>query len=338
MHGKIAVEEHFALAETAGYAARHGGSGYWSELGNLLLEFHDRRLAAMDRSGIEMAVLSLNAPAVQQTMAVGFAIDLARRTNDFLAEQVARRPDRFAGLAALPLQDPDAAALELQRCVRDLGFKGTLVNGYSQTPNAMLYYDLPQYRSFWAEVERLDVPFYLHPRDGMVGRNQPYEGHAWLVGSPWSFGEETALHALRLMGCGLFDQHPKLQIVLGHLGERIPYDLWRLDHRLSKIPDRPAEREMAHYFRSSFHVTTSGNFSTPTLIQAISTVGVDRVLFAVDYPFEENEQASDWLDGAGLSELDQLKIGRLNALSLFKLDCRALDDRPIEEPSSQSRC
>jgi 2,3-dihydroxybenzoate decarboxylase len=204
--------------------------------------------------------------------------------------------------------------------IRDLNFKGALVNGYSQAEGTVFYYDLPQYIPFWGEIERAGVPLYLHPRDGTPGRDQPYEGHPWLIGSPWSFGEETALHALRLMGSGLFDKYPKLQIVLGHLGERIPYDLWRLDHRLSKIPDRPAKHPMSHYFRSNFHITTSGHFCTSSMMQAISVVGVDRILFAVDYPFEDNESAAAWFDQLGLAEPDQAKIARLNALALFKLN------------------
>ena len=111
------------------------------------------------------------------------------------------------------------------------------------------------------------MPFYLHPRDQLPSRRQAYEGHPWLVGSPWGFADETAIHALRLMGCGLFDEFPKLQIVLGHLGERIPYDLWRLDHRLNKVPNRPAKRTMGEYFRNNFHITTSGHFCTPSLIR-----------------------------------------------------------------------
>ena len=316
---KIAVEEHFALPGSLGAATRHA-SPYWAELGGKLTDFDERRLAAMDRAGIELAVLSLNAPGVQHLLRAEEAVDLARRANDRLAEEIAKRPTRFAGLAALPMQDSEAAARELDRCVRDLGLKGALVNGYTQAEGGALYYDLPQYLPFWAEVARLGVPFYLHPRDALPARDAAYEGHRWLIGSPWSFAEETALHALRLMGSGLFDRHPSLQIVLGHLGERIPYDLWRLDHRLAHIPGLPFKRTMTEYFRSNFHIATSGHFSTPSLMQAILTVGADRILFAVDYPFEQNEQAAAWFDHAGLSEPDRVNIGRRNAVALFKLD------------------
>ena len=320
MQGKIAVEEHFAIPDTTDRSLRYQ-TDYWSGLQAKLLDLHDRRLAEMDRTGIEIEIISLNSNGVQSILDAAKAAQLARKANDALAESAAKRPDRFAGFAALPMQDPQAAALELERCVRDLKFKGALVNSFSQVGSAdsAVYYDLPQYRPFWAAVEQLGVPFYLHPRDPLPSRRQAYEGHPWLIASPWGFAEETAMHALRLMGCGLFDEYPKLQIVLGHLGERIPYDLWRLDHRLAKVPGRPAKRKMGEYFRENFHVTTSGNFCTQSLIHAILTLGADRVLFAVDYPFEDHAQAASWFDAADIAEADRRKIGRGNAAALFGL-------------------
>jgi 2,3-dihydroxybenzoate decarboxylase len=325
MQGKIAVEEHFAIPETIKDAVRYPNSNYWDDLRGQLLDIHDTRLARMDQAGIEMAVLSLNSNAIQGIANVASAVATARKANDFLAEQIAKNPARFAGFAALPMQDPEAAALELARCVRDLGFKGALVNGFSQitTDDTAVYYDLPQYLPFWAAVEKLAVPFYLHPRDQLPSRRQSYQGHPWLIGSPWGFAEETALHALRLMGSGLFDKHPKLQIVLGHLGERIPYDLWRLDHRLAKVPNRPAKRTMTEYFRSNFHLTTSGHFCDQSLLLAMLVVGADRILFAVDYPFEEIAHGASWMDRANISESDRIKIGRSNAVRLFGLPLRS---------------
>jgi gamma-resorcylate decarboxylase len=320
MQGKIAIEEHFAIAATTDDTARWPTS-YWAGLNAKLFDLFDQRLAEMDASGIEIAVLSLNADGIQAIPDGAKAIETARLANDALAQAVAKRPKRFAALAALPMQDPQAAAAELQRCVRELKFKGALVNGFSQigSIDTAIYYDLPQYRPFWAEVERLRVPFYLHPRYPLPSRRPAYEKHPWLVASAWGFAEETAIHALRLMGSGLFDDYPKLQIVLGHLGERIPYDLWRLDHRLAKVPDRPAKRSMGEYFRSNFHVSTSGHFSTPSLIHAILTLGADRILFAVDYPFEDHAQGCTWFDTADIAELDRKKIGRSNAMRLFGL-------------------
>ncbi|SED71469.1 gamma-resorcylate decarboxylase [Rhizobiales bacterium GAS191] len=322
MQGKIALEEHFALEETTGNSEQYAMVGSWNDLRRRLLDFHDQRLASMDKCGIEMSVLSLNAPAIQAIPNVAQAVEIARRANDLLAEEVAKRPDRFAGLAALPMQSPDEAARELSRCVKDLGLKGALVNGFSEagSSDTVIYYDLARYLPFWATVEELGVPFYLHPRDPVPSRSQMYEGHPWFVGSAWAFGVETAIHALRLMGSGLFDRHPRLQIILGHLGERIPFDVWRTDHRLGKSPRGiPAKKKMAEYLRSNFHITTSGNFRDQTLLSAMLEVGADRLLFSVDYPFEENEEAAQWFDSVPVSETDRIKIGRTNAIKLLKL-------------------
>jgi 2,3-dihydroxybenzoate decarboxylase len=323
MQGKIALEEHFAIEATLA-DSQVFGAHVWSELGPRLTDFQDRRLTFMDASGVELMILSLNAPAVQAIHDVKRAITVAREANDVLATEIAKRPDRFKGFAALPMQDPDAAARELTRCVTELGFVGTLVNGFSQagSTNSALYYDLPQYRAFWREVARLDVPFYLHPRNPLPGAIPGYDGHNWLLGPNWAFHAETAVHALRLIGSGLFDEHPTLQIILGHLGEGLPAYLWRIDHRNDwmKAPHRyAAKRWVADYFRENFVLTTSGNFSTSALTQAIAEIGVDRVLWSADYPFEAISDAAEWIDAAPLSEADRVKIARTNALKLFKL-------------------
>jgi predicted TIM-barrel fold metal-dependent hydrolase len=221
--GKIALEEHFAIQETLQDSAIFVPGDYWEELKYRLFDFHEKRLKLMDEYGIEMMLLSLNAPAVQAIPDPKKAHEIARRANDFLAEQVAKRPDRFQGLAALAMQDPDVATRELQRCIKDLGFKGALVNGFSQVvdPNSAVYYDLKQYWPFWAEVEKLDVPFYLHPRNPLASDARIYEGHSWLMGPTWAFGHETATHALRLMGSGLFDEYPRLAIISRSYGRGI---------------------------------------------------------------------------------------------------------------------
>ena len=272
----------------------------------------------MDRHGIALSILSLNSPAIQAIPDPRAAAETARRANDALADAIARRPDRFAGFAALPMQDPEAAALELTRSVRDLGFKGALVNGFSERGGAVLYYDDAIYLPFWSVAEQLGVPFYLHPRDPLPSREPIYEGHPWFRGSAWAFGAETAMHALRLMASGLFDRHPRLTMILGHLGEGLPYSVWRIDHRLGKSPRGiPAKRTMADYLRANFYLTTSGNFRTPTLVNAIAEVGADRILFSVDYPFEDAADAASWFDTAEISEEQRRRIGRENAARLF---------------------
>ncbi len=324
MQGKIALEEHFAIQDTLQDSAGFVPDSYWTELSARLLDIHEQRLQLMDKHGIEMMLLSLNAPAVQAIPDPQKANDIARRANDFLAEQVAKRPNRFQGLAALPMQDPDMAIRELQRCVKDFGFVGALVNGFSQVrdPNSAVYYDLPQYWPFWGEVEKLDVPFYLHPRNPLPSMAQIYEGHPWLLGPTWAFGQETAVHALRLMASGLFDKYPRLAIVLGHMGEGLPYSMWRVDNRNAwvKVPPRyPAKKKLAEYFQANFYLTTSGNFRTQTLIDAILEVGADHILFSADWPFENIDHAADWFDAATISESDRRKIGRTNTEKLFKL-------------------
>jgi gamma-resorcylate decarboxylase len=323
MQGKIALEEHFAIEATLA-DSQVFGAHVWGELGPRLIDFQDKRLRLMDASGVEWMILSLNAPAVQAIHDVPRAISVAREANDILAAEIAKQPKRFAGFAALPMQDPDAATRELTRCVKELGFVGALVNGFSQarSANSALYYDLPQYRPFWREVARLDVPFYLHPRNPLPGAIPGYDGHNWLLGPNWAFHAETAVHALRLIGSGLFDEHPSLQVILGHLGEGIPAYLWRIDHRNDwmKAPHKyAAKKRVADYFRDNFVLTTSGNFSTSALVQAVAEIGIDRVLWSADYPFEAVSDAAEWIDMAPISEADRIKIARTNALNLFKL-------------------
>ncbi len=323
MQGKIAIEEHFATETTLG-DSKLFGSHVWAQLGPRLLDIQDMRLREMDKHGIEMMILSLNAPAVQAIHDVKRAIAVAKEANDVLADEVRKRPARFAGFAALAMQDPEAAAAELTRCVKEFGFVGALVNGFSQVgaPDDVTYYDLPQYRPFWRTVEALDVPFYLHPRNPLPAWSQQYEGHNWLLGPNWAFAAETAVHALRLIGSGLFDECPKLKIVLGHLGEGIPVYLWRIDGRNGwmKAPHQyPAKHGVAHYFKKHFHLTSSGNFHTPSLTNAVTEMGVDRVMFSVDWPFESVGEGVAWFDKAEIGEADRKKIGRDNAIELFKL-------------------
>ena len=323
MDRKIGLEEHFAIPDTLNDSKGFLGDHVWPELEKRLLDMQEYRLSHMDRHGMQMMILSLNAPAIQAIPDVKKATQLARKANDFLAGEVRKRPDRFQAFAALAMQDPDGATRELVRCVKELGFRGALVNGFSSIEKeAMVYLDDRRYDGFWAECAKLDVPFYLHPRNPLPSASQIYEGHPWLLGPTWAFGQETAVHALRLMASGLFDRHPRLQIVLGHLGEGLPYSIWRVDHRnaWTKAPPRyPAKKKLGDYFRANFHLTTSGNFRTQTLLDAILEVGADRILFSTDWPFENVDHAADWFDACPISELDRLKIGRSNAERLFKL-------------------
>jgi 2,3-dihydroxybenzoate decarboxylase len=324
MDGKIGLEEHFAIPETLQDSAGFLAESVWGELSKRLMDIQEYRLREMDKHGMQMMILSLNAPAVQAIHDKKRAQEIAIRANDFLAEQVAKRPDRFQGFAALPMQDPEMATQELIRCIKDLGFKGALVNGFSQVdqPENLVYYDAPQYAEFWRVCEELDAPFYLHPRNPIPSWSQIYSGHPWLMGPTWAFGQETAVHALRLMASGLFDKHPKLKIILGHLGEGLPYSIWRVDHRNGWVQEEkayPAKRKLGDYFQENFYLTTSGNFRTQTLIDAMLEIGSDRILFSTDWPFENVDHAAIWFDNTSISAADRLKMGRTNAIDLFKL-------------------
>ena len=323
MTGKIALEEHFAIRDTVGESPEAGKAGAWDVLERRLFDLSDERLAEMDANGIALSILSLNAPGIQSLVARQQALEVAARANDALAAGIAKHPDRFSGFAAVAMQDPDAACREVTRAVRELGFKGVMTNGFSQVGDAanVTYYDDPIYRPFWATVAELGVPFYLHPRDPLPERSTSYDGHPWLRGAAWAFGVETATHALRLMGSGIFDTHPALTVIVGHLGEGLPSHIWRVDHRMAKRPREmpPVKRHFSEYLRSNFYLTTSGSFHTKTLTSAIAEVGIDRVLFSVDYPFEECAQAAAWFDGCEISESDRVKIGRTNAAQLFGL-------------------
>jgi 2,3-dihydroxybenzoate decarboxylase len=318
--GKIALEEHFDFLATASASYAAPGS---PEFQRQIQDLGSGRMAEMDRGGVELCILSLVSPGIQAITNARQAIDVARQANDHLAEHIAKNPKRLRGFAALALQDPQSAAQELTRCIKELGFCGALVNGFTQSGQAdsISFYDMPQYRDFWATVQQLNVPFYLHPRGALPALQPAYQGHEWLTGSVWGFNAETSVHALRLMGSGLFDDYPKLKLILGHLGEGLPCSIWRIDNRISRtLGVRPkAKQTIGHYLRENFYITTSGNFRTQTLTEVMLEVGPDRILYSVDFPFEDMSIAADWFDRAPLSEADRLKIGRGNAQKLFHL-------------------
>ena len=328
MQGKIAFEEHFAIKETLEETRTFAGeSGVWDDFTRQILDLDTERLENMDKTGIELAILSLNAPGVQRILDPQEALAVARKANDRMAEAVAKHPKRYAAFAALPMHDAELASAELRRAVRELGFKGCMVNGFQQVGHAenVKYYDLPEYRPFWATVAELDVPFYLHPRMQIPSRAQNYEGHPWLMSSPWGFAVETSIHSLRLCGSGLFDEFPTLRICIGHLGENIPFGLWRIDARMRFSPrGYRGKRLLGEYFREHFHITTSGNFNDPAFQCTLDVIDHDKIYFSADYPFERMEDAAGWYDSTSvISDAARRKIGRENAIRLFKLDLPA---------------
>jgi predicted TIM-barrel fold metal-dependent hydrolase len=317
MDGKIAIEEHFVTPALEDLVLNPG----WPEDAfrrtlDRLADIEGERLALMDRHGIAVQVLSLASDGIQGLPDASLAVARAREANDALASLVASRPDRFAGFAAVAMQDPAAAASEAERAVRELGFRGVLVNGYS---NGVPYYDDERYWGFWETLDGLGVPFYLHPRNPLESMREIYRGRPELLGPTWAFGVETATHALRLITSGLFDRHPRLTVILGHLGEGLPFAMHRLEQRLGRRADVRLERLPTQVLRENFHITTSGNYHTPSLVGLLLELGADRVLFAADYPFEDLADGARWMDTVPISEGDRAKIGRDNAARLLGL-------------------
>jgi gamma-resorcylate decarboxylase len=330
MEAKIALEEHFSTAlnnrlwDAKGEMGRNGPA-YSQDIEARLID-PDRFLADMDWYGAQRAILSLTSPGVQGVADRNAAVELARGSNDHLARVIGEHPDRFSGFAAVSLQEPREAADELERCVRGLGFKGALVNGYTNVGpgESVQYLDEEPVGQFWEQAANLGVPVYLHPREPLPSQRRAYHGYPELIGSAWGFGWETASHAVRLMLSGLFDRHPTLQVILGHLGDGLPFLAPRLQHRLDEQRDgergSKARRRMDHYLRANFHYTTSGRFHTQQLMDMIATVGADRVLFSCDYPYEQLKDAAQWFDELTLDAGLKYQLGRGNALKLLKLD------------------
>ena len=326
---KIAVEEHFDVLAAASTSdedlqslvrAMDYNARWMGLVGARLKDFGADRLAGMDASGIRVAILSHTVPGVQGIADPAIAVSVARDINDRLAAEVAKRPDRYAGFASLAVQDPAAAALELDRAVTRLGLKGAMINGYTNThdPQRVEYLDEPKFLPFWEAAAALDVPIYLHPRPALDQR--VYQGHSELIGATWGFAPEAATHALRLVYSGLFDRVPSLTVVLGHLGETLPYFSWRIQHCFEYNPsDKRVERRLQDYLCDNFYVSTSGFASDQALIGAMLTIGADRILFACDYPYEMMEPTARWIEHAAISEGDRKKIAAGTARRLFKM-------------------
>jgi predicted TIM-barrel fold metal-dependent hydrolase len=313
----IAIEEHFVSPSLADAFTGYHRLAPFMHSSRRLEDLGDRRIAEMDEAGIDIQVISHLQPGAQ-VLAPETAVRLAREANDRLYRGIRLHPDRFAGFAALPTPNPNAAADELERTVRELGFKGALITG--QTNGSFL-----DDRRFWpifARAHMLDVPVYLHPAipDPTVV-NAYYDGYRSndypvLMGAVWGFTVETATHALRLILSGVFEEYPGLKIILGHLGEALPFLLWRLEWTYRNLTKRSG---LAECFRRHFYVTTSGNFSQSSLACTLSELGADRIMFAVDWPFNSNVEAVEFMRGAGLGPEEKSKILGGNAANLLRI-------------------
>jgi uncharacterized protein len=283
-----------------------------------LIEVGEQRLRVMDEAGIGMQVLSVVAPGSQQ-VAAEHAVDLSRQLNDRCAEAVSAHPDRFNALASLPTQDPAAAIAEAKRAITELGFCGVVLNGHTHGR----FLDAPEFDELLGAIAELDVPIYLHPTypppevaDVYFG-GLPEQTARALGTAAWGWHAETGLHVLRLAAGGVFTRNPKLQIVVGHMGENLPFSLMRADTVLGRAnPDAPS---VASVVRDHVHITICGYTTTPPLLCALQVFGADRIMFSSDYPFGDPVLHAKFLAEVPISPADRDKIGYRNAQELFRL-------------------
>jgi len=283
-----------------------------------LIEVGEQRLRVMDEAGIGMQVLSVVAPGSQQ-VPTEYSVDLSRQLNDRCAEAVAAHPDRFNALASLPTQDPAAAIVEAKRAIVELGFCGVVLNGHTHGR----FLDAPEFDELLGAIAELDVPIYLHPTyppqqiaDVYFGGLPEDVGKA-LGTAAWGWHAETGLHVLRLAATGVFARHPSLQIVVGHMGENLPFSLMRADAVMRRTD--PAAPSLADIVRQHVHITICGYITVPPLLCALQVFGADRIMFASDYPFGDPVEHARFLADAPISPTDRNKIGYQNAQQLFRL-------------------
>ncbi|MDH4189682.1 MAG: amidohydrolase family protein [Betaproteobacteria bacterium] len=285
-----------------------------------LIDLGEQRIADMDASGIDMQVLALTSPGVQAFDAP-LARDLAQASNDQLAAAVRKYPDRFAGLAAIAVQDPAAAVKELERGVRTLGLKGAIINSHTRGE----YLDDAKFWPILEAAEALGAPIYLHPNTPPRAMIEPFTGRG-LDGAVFGFAVETALHMLRIIVSGALDRFPKLQFVLGHLGEGLPYWFFRLDFMHGRmVADKrfagaqPLARKLSEYFTANITLTTSGMAWQPAIMFAHSVVGAERLMYAMDYPYQYVPEEVLVTDALPLSAADKKRFYQSNAEKVFSL-------------------
>ena len=326
---KISLEEAFAVKGVENYTPQILKLREFRQTEAQLHDLADMRLRAMDEGDVEIAVVSATSPAIQGIKDPGIEVDTARAWNDYVAEAISPNNDRLRAFACLPMRFPDAAAEELHRAVKDLGLVGAMINGYDNAGDLPpVYYDSPQYLDFWKTAEALDVPVYIHPRPVPEDRETTYRPYQELKSASWGFHVETAEHVLRLIISGLFDKVPNLKIIIGHMGELLPFWCWRVDHRIQREGwdgetaaqnGRPRELSVSEYLRRNVFITTSGVFFTPALDHAIKVMGADRIMYSVDYPYEDYAEASEWFNTLDYDRDTLNAIAYDNAKQLLKL-------------------
>ena len=311
----IAIEEHFMEPSLAQYLGKAASPPAF--VSDRLYDFFELRIAEMDSAGVDMQVLSHQSPGSQR-LDDDVAVSACRAVNDALAAVIAQRPDRFDGFAMLPTNLPNAAADELSRAVQELGLKGAMIHGMNHGE----FIDLPYYWPIFARAEELGVPIYIHPSlpDKTVTERYyaPYDqSHSMMTKAAWGFGVEAGTQVVRLILSGLFEKHPSLKILLGHLGEAIPFWLDRIDESFSRPGNPPSH--FADVFRRNFWITTSGFFSDAALRCSMDQMPLDRILFAVDYPYAKSKTGVDWLNGTDLSKAEKTQIFSGNARTLLNM-------------------
>jgi 2,3-dihydroxybenzoate decarboxylase len=317
----IALEEAFSIPELtdqwpSAWAVIKFREDFVADVERRLPDFTEYRLKDMDENGIDVQVLSLTVPGIQADADAATARDHARFANDYLARVVAEHPDRFRGFAALPMQEPKAAVEELTRAIRELGFCGALVNDHFDGR----YLDETRYDEIWAALEELSVPLYLHPGFPPADRWKVLEGRPELKGATWAWAAEAGGHALRCVFGGVFDRHPRATLILGHMGEFLPYMCSRLDSRyLTLDPDPGLQRPPSAYIGTNIVITTSGVFSPAALAGAVLEIGADAIMFSIDYPYESTREAITGFERTTLSHTDREKIAHGNAERILRL-------------------
>ncbi|MEE8445939.1 MAG: amidohydrolase family protein [Alphaproteobacteria bacterium] len=310
----IAIEEHYLDPDVdKQVGGKAGGGGNTREM---LMDLGAIRLGQMDEAGIDIQVMS-HCPPGAQAFDPSDAVERGRGVNDRLHAFIGSNPSRFGAFGTLPLRDPKNAPDELSRCVNELGFRGAMVHGLTEGK----FIDDQRFWPIFERAQSLDVPIYVHP-----GRPHPavieayYQDYAEkypsILSAGWGFTVETATAGLRLVLSGVFDKYPDLKIILGHLGEGLPFSLWRIDHGFNRHGTGVPFRDL---FRKHFWLTTSGNFSDSALLCTVMEMGVDRILYSVDWPYVENAPGTEWMEGVSLCQEDREKILNGNTKRLLKM-------------------
>jgi predicted TIM-barrel fold metal-dependent hydrolase len=321
----IAIEEHYSTplqrqkstaTEFRSFYISSRSEHLGHNIVDQLADLGEERLAYMDAAGVDIQVLSFTSPGAQAFEA-SEAIPLAKDANDRLHEAVKRHPNRFAGFAALPTAAPDAAADELERAVTKLDFKGTVIHGHTRGS----FLDERKYWVIFERAQALGVPIYLHPTLPHPDVVKAYfTGYEDLARAAWGFGIDTSCHFLRLVFAGVFDAYPGLKIILGHLGECLPFAMHRLnDHTIPAAKRRGLQKTPLQYLKDNMLVTTSGNWFEPAFICTLLSLGADNIMFAVDWPYEPNATGVDFLNTLPISDVDREKIAHLNAERILRL-------------------